>query len=100
MASFETLYKTLEAPTAASADDITALPLNPSQSPWPDLKAECRPDAPGPAIDFLNAVITHEDAIAALKRLERNEAAGVDGIGQSASWMLLIYCSSRWYRQN
>ena len=37
-------------------------------------------DAEEPAIDFLNAEITHEDVIAALKRLKRNKAAGVDGI--------------------
>ncbi len=49
------------------------------QSPTPDLKAESGPDAPEPAIDFLNAVITHDDATAALKRLKRRKAAGVDG---------------------
>ncbi len=79
-ASFEALYKAPKAPTAASTDDISAIPVNPPQSPTPDLIAESGPDAPEPAIDFLNAVITHEDVTAALKRLKRRKAAGVDGI--------------------
>ncbi len=79
-ASFEALYKAPKAPTAASTDDISAIPVNPPRSPTPNLKAESGPDAPEPAIDFLNAVITHEDVTAALKRLKRSKAAGVDGI--------------------
>ena len=79
-ASFEALYKAPKAPTAASTDDISAIPVNPPQSPTPDLKAESRIDASEAAIDFLNAVITREDVTAALKRLKRRKAAGVDGI--------------------
>ena len=55
------------------------------------MAAPCR-DVEEPAIDFLNAEITHEDVIA-LKRLKRNKAAGVDGIraelNQDASEVLL-----------
>ncbi len=87
-ASFEALYKAPKAPTAASTDDISAIPVNPPQSPTPDLKAESGPDAPEPAIDFLNAVITHEDVTAALKRLKRRKAAGVDHPGIRAEFIL------------
>ncbi len=80
------LPKAANAPTAASTDDISAIPVNPPQSTTPDLKAESGPDAPEPAIDFLNAVIMHEDVTAALKRLTRRKAAGVDGI--SAEFIL------------
>ena len=54
--------------------------MNPPQSPTPGLKAEFRPDPSEPAIDFLNAVITHEHVTAELKRLKRKKAAGVYGI--------------------
>ena len=46
----------------------------------PDLKAQSCQDAPEPPIDFLNAAIMHEDVTAALKRLKRDKAAGIDGI--------------------
>ncbi len=68
-ASFEALHKAPKAPTAASTDDISAIPVKPPQSHTPDLKAEFQPDALDPAIDFLKAVITHEDVTAAMKRL-------------------------------
>ena len=38
------------------------------------------PASPSPTSDPLNADITHEEVEAALKRLKRNKAAGVDGI--------------------
>lgn len=38
------------------------------------------PSSPTPTSDPLNADITHEEVEAALKRLKRNKAAGVDGI--------------------
>ena len=39
-----------------------------------------QPASPATASDLLNADITHEEVEAALKRLKRNKAAGVDGI--------------------
>ena len=39
-----------------------------------------QPTSPATASDLLNADITHEEVEAALKRLKRNKAAGVDGI--------------------
>ncbi len=50
-ASFEAFYKAPKKPTAASTDDIGAIPVNPPQSPTPDLNAESRSDTPEPAID-------------------------------------------------
>ncbi len=79
-ATVEALYKAPKAPAAAPADDITSTLVNPPQSPLPDLKAQSRSDASEPDIDFLNAVITHEDGTAALKRLTRSKAASVDDI--------------------
>ena len=38
------------------------------------------PASPSPTSDPLNADNTHEEVEAALKRLKRNKAAGVDGI--------------------
>ncbi len=45
-ASFEALYKAPKAPMAASTDDISAILVNPPQSPTPDIKAESEADAP------------------------------------------------------
>ncbi len=39
-ASLEALYKAPKAPAAASADDASAVPVNPSQSPTPDVRAD------------------------------------------------------------
>ena len=81
-ASFQSLYKAPEASPAARPEATTSIP-NPviaSQSPTPECMACPSHDATEPASDFLNAAITHEDVSAALKRLKRNKAAGVDGI--------------------
>ena len=55
----------------------TNTPVNPPQSPNPAPSAQ---DAPESTFDFLNADIDQEEVEAALKRLKRNKAAGVDGI--------------------
>ena len=55
-------------------------PVNPLLSPNPiPIPAHPSSAAP-PAFDLLNADITEEEVQAALKRLKRNKAAGVDGI--------------------
>ncbi len=80
-ASFEALYNAPKVPTAASRDNISATcPGGPTPICTPDLKAKSRPDVPEPAVNFLNAVITHQDVTTALKRLRRRKAAGADGI--------------------
>ena len=60
-ASFENLYK---APEAPSTQDSTTNPVNPTQSPLPACMAAPWQDVEEPAMDFLNADITHEDVIA------------------------------------
>ena len=72
--SFEALYK---APTTTAPADN---PVKPPQSPIPSHIPDSHHAAQAPAFDFLNADITHDEVAAALKRLKRNKAAGVDGI--------------------
>ena len=72
--SFEALYK---APTTTAPADN---PVKPPQSPIPSPIPDSHHAAQAPAFDFLNADITHDEVEAALKRLKRNKAAGVDGI--------------------
>ncbi len=74
--SSEALYR---APTTkASADD----PVKPPQlqSPIPAPIPDSPHAAQAPAFDFVNAEITEDEVKAALTRLKRNKAAGVDGI--------------------
>ena len=78
--SFEALYKAPEAPPVAPMASPSCTPVNPLLSPNPTpIPAHSDYHAP-PAFDFLNADITEEEVEAALKRLKRNKAAGVDGI--------------------
>ena len=78
--SFQALY---EAPAEACADQQlqaeTTL-VNPLQPESPSLMPASQSTSPATASDLLNADITHEEVEAALKRLKRNKAAGVDGI--------------------
>ena len=78
--SFQALYK---APTEACADQrlqAETTPVNPLQPESPSPMPASQPTSPDTASDLLNADITHEEVEAALKRLKRNKAAGVDGI--------------------
>ena len=54
--------------------------MNPPQPPKPSFPSDGCLEATGPAFDLLNADITQDEVEAALKRLKRNKAAGVDGI--------------------
>ena len=79
--AFEALYKASETSSTSApqppAEISTVNPIqteSPSPTPLPP-NSSC--DQP---FDFLNADITREEVSAALKRLKRNKAAGVDGI--------------------
>ena len=54
--------------------------MNPIQPESPSPMPASEPASPVTASDLLNADITHEEVEAALNRLKRNKAAGVDGI--------------------
>ena len=82
-ASFENLYKApndqpaLDTPTSPAGQ---ADPVISTQPPAPSPLLNASSDSSEHACDLLNADITCEDVEAALKRLKRNKAAGVDGI--------------------
>ena len=76
-ASFEALYK---APEAPSTSPVLASPVNSFQPAGSPTMHASPSDALEPACGFLNDDITHEEVKAALKRLKRNKAAGLDGI--------------------
>ena len=78
---FEALYKASEtSSTSAPQPPAEISTVNPIQTESPSPT----PLPPNPScdqpFDFLNADITREEVSAALKRLQRNKAAGVDGI--------------------
>ncbi len=82
-AAFHSLYKAADTPAEyeeAQQPQIKAIPVSPIQpaSPAPSpLASEATSQSPA---DLLNADITYQDVEAALKRLKRHKAAGVDGI--------------------
>ena len=93
-AAVQSLYKAAD--TAAEHEEapqpqIKAIPVNPIQiaSPEPSsFDSEAISQSPA---DLLNADITYQDLEAALKRLERHKAAGVDGIKTEFSWKHLQF---------
>ena len=77
---FQALYK---APAEACADpqlQAETTLVNPLRLASPSPVPASRPTSSATASDLLNADITHDKVEAALKRLKRNKAAGVDGI--------------------
>lgn len=78
--SFETLYKAPEAASASTPARSAENPVNPSQPPDPASPSHSAQDDTEHPFDFLNADINQEEVKAALKRLKRNKAAGVDGV--------------------
>lgn len=78
--SFQALY---EAPAEACADQqpqAETIPVNLLHTESPSPMPAPQPISPAMASDLLNADITHAEVEAALRRLKRNKAAGVDGI--------------------
>ena len=82
-AAFQSLYKAADTPAEheqAQQPQIKAIPVNPippaSPAPSP-FASEATSQFPA---DLLNAEIKYQDVEAALKRLKRHQAAGVDGI--------------------
>ena len=77
---FEALYKAPEGPPATPMASSSRNPVNPLLSPNPmPISAQSSSAAPS-AFDYLNADIAEQEVEAALKRLKRNKAAGVDSI--------------------